>query len=294
MTDGRNFRSHYYEKVGFRGVEEKKSLQILLKEDPLDVGKLSMFCLRFPLPAMFRPLVWKIILGIVPPHPTTHDFVMQQRREQFNDLRGALRIMGLVDESTPLSSEFLKMFLLEERRLPLEDDQLNIECLEEECFVSLAENVIDIFDDEVDAYWIAVKIRRNMIEKDSILQLSQRFVTQLQKDDPQLMQHLESTGTLSRMGPVYKAWFGGMYAGAIPSGPLGRVWDRLLGGAVYITAYVAHVFVVTYRRQLLGMTKFDAILKFLLKVPPDSAEVLVNDAIDRWESSGNQTKPDAL
>lgn len=31
----RNFRSAYYEKVGFRGVEEKKSLEILLKENPL-------------------------------------------------------------------------------------------------------------------------------------------------------------------------------------------------------------------------------------------------------------------
>lgn len=31
----RNFRSAYYEKVGFRGVEEKKSLEILLKDSPL-------------------------------------------------------------------------------------------------------------------------------------------------------------------------------------------------------------------------------------------------------------------
>lgn len=35
----RNFRSAYYEKVGFRGVEEKKSLEILLKDNPL--GKRS-------------------------------------------------------------------------------------------------------------------------------------------------------------------------------------------------------------------------------------------------------------
>lgn len=40
----RNFRSVYYEKVGFRGVEEKKSLEILLKDDRL--GKLiSLFAL---------------------------------------------------------------------------------------------------------------------------------------------------------------------------------------------------------------------------------------------------------
>ena len=32
MEDARNFRSTYYEKVGCRSVEEKKSLEILLKE----------------------------------------------------------------------------------------------------------------------------------------------------------------------------------------------------------------------------------------------------------------------
>lgn len=31
MEDARNFRSIYYEKVGCRSVEEKKSLEILLK-----------------------------------------------------------------------------------------------------------------------------------------------------------------------------------------------------------------------------------------------------------------------
>merc|ERR1719237_1688752 len=36
LVDGqRNFRSHYYEKVGFRGVEEKKSLDLFLGRSQL-------------------------------------------------------------------------------------------------------------------------------------------------------------------------------------------------------------------------------------------------------------------
>ena len=61
--DERNFRSYYYEKVGFRGVEEKKSLEILLKDKPLDVMKLKQFCLRFPVPTTHRNRVWKVLLG---------------------------------------------------------------------------------------------------------------------------------------------------------------------------------------------------------------------------------------
>lgn len=63
MTDERNFRSSYYEKVGCRGVEEKKSLEILMKEKPWDKVKLKQFCLRFMVPASYRNLVWKVLLG---------------------------------------------------------------------------------------------------------------------------------------------------------------------------------------------------------------------------------------
>lgn len=45
----RNFRSVYYEKVGFRGVEEKKSLEILLKDDRLgEFYKLNLLILSHP------------------------------------------------------------------------------------------------------------------------------------------------------------------------------------------------------------------------------------------------------
>ena len=61
----RNFRSAYLEKVGIKGVEEKKSLEILLKEIPLDIKKLREFCLRFPVPATYRGYLWKVLLGKV-------------------------------------------------------------------------------------------------------------------------------------------------------------------------------------------------------------------------------------
>ena len=58
---------HSRYQVGFRGVEEKKSLEILLKDTqgkPLDVIKLKQFCLRFPVPTLHRNRVWKILLGL--------------------------------------------------------------------------------------------------------------------------------------------------------------------------------------------------------------------------------------
>ena len=63
MTDERNFRTYYYEKFGISGVEEKKSIEILLKEQPLCVEKIRQFCLRFPVPSVYRSYLWKVVLG---------------------------------------------------------------------------------------------------------------------------------------------------------------------------------------------------------------------------------------
>uniref|UniRef100_A0A8C2C7K7 TBC1 domain family, member 7 n=1 Tax=Cyprinus carpio TaxID=7962 RepID=A0A8C2C7K7_CYPCA len=87
----RNFRSAYYEKVGFRGVEEKKSLEILLKDNPL---------------------------GILPPHSDSHALVSRYRLEQFDDVNGALTAMRFIHASTPATELYLRMYQLESRQLP--------------------------------------------------------------------------------------------------------------------------------------------------------------------------------
>ncbi|XP_018419158.1 PREDICTED: TBC1 domain family member 7 isoform X3 [Nanorana parkeri] len=113
----RNFRSVYYEKVGFRGVEEKKSLEILLKDDRLDIEKICTFSQRFPLPSMYRILVWKVLLGILPPHQETHLVVMVHRREQFYDVHHALQVMRFINDTTPQTEAFLHMHQLEMGKL---------------------------------------------------------------------------------------------------------------------------------------------------------------------------------
>uniref|UniRef100_A0A8C5XJI7 TBC1 domain family member 7 n=1 Tax=Microcebus murinus TaxID=30608 RepID=A0A8C5XJI7_MICMU len=93
MTDDsqRNFRSVYYEKVGFRGVEEKKSLEILLKDDRL---------------------------GILPPHHESHAKVMMYRKDQYSDVLHALKVIRFVSDATPQVEVYLRMYQLESGKLP--------------------------------------------------------------------------------------------------------------------------------------------------------------------------------
>ena len=102
--------------VGFRSVEEKKSLEILLKERPLDKTKLKQFCLRFTVPAMYRNFLWKVLLDVIPVYSESQGFIMAQRKAEFQDLQRALRVAKIIDDFTKPHLIFLAMWLLRKRR----------------------------------------------------------------------------------------------------------------------------------------------------------------------------------
>lgn len=285
-----NFRAHYYDKVGFRGVEEKKSLQILLNEDPVDIEKLTIFCMRFPLPIMYRPPVWKLVLGILPQHPESHQFVMQQRRQQYDDLRHTLKVTESIDEGTSMSMAFLKMYLLQEGKLPMDDTNLP-ENQEHRSFIAIATTVNDIFHEDVDAYWVTIRIFSYLQNVSGhVANMTKAFQVHLQKEESQIYEHLVSRGSLTKL--PYNEWFQNIFAGHLPTGVLERVWDRLMGKACMVLVYVAIMILRTFKKRILSFGRADDIVQFLLNIPQDNADAIVNEAIELWEKNGSQTKPE--
>ena len=63
-------------------------------------------------------------IGVLPASQDSHEFVMSQRKEQYDNLRHALDVMRKVDEDTPVPIIFFKMFLIEEGRLPFDEDDM--------------------------------------------------------------------------------------------------------------------------------------------------------------------------
>lgn len=114
MSDDRNFRYFYYEKVGFRGVEEKKSLDILLAEKPNDLlSKLSSFTHRFQMPGMYRKLIWKLLLDVTDPHSDSDDLIPNEQNLLCDDIIRGLDIMLCIDDNTQNSKLLVLMFLME-------------------------------------------------------------------------------------------------------------------------------------------------------------------------------------
>ncbi|KAG7264211.1 hypothetical protein CRUP_033467 [Coryphaenoides rupestris] len=217
----RNFRSSYYEKVGFRGVEEKKSLEILLKDQPLDLEKLSTFSQRFPLPSVYRLHVWKVLLGILPPHSESHALVGGYRRQQYHNILEALEAMRFISSASTSTEVHLRMFQLESQVLPRRSELPPPE-EEDQDFLSISRAMEEMVADPVDCYWL-IKCFFNQFNTkfgDSLPHLPKSLEHYLSQEEPRLLNHLRATGALGQL--PYGPWFNCCFAGTLPESSLQR------------------------------------------------------------------------
>uniref|UniRef100_A0A3Q2Z5Z5 TBC1 domain family member 7 n=1 Tax=Hippocampus comes TaxID=109280 RepID=A0A3Q2Z5Z5_HIPCM len=247
----RNFRSAYYEKVGFRGVEEKKSLEILLKDNPL---------------------------GILPPHSDSHSLVGSYRKEQYQDIMEALEVMRFIKSSTPSTHVYLRMFQLESHMLP--------RCSEisppNEDFLSISQAMEEIVEDSVDCYWLIKSFISQFHTKfgDSVPHLPKSLEHFLSQEEPGLLSHLKNSGALAQL--PYHLWFRRCFAGVLPESSLQRVWDKVISGSCKILVFVALEILLSYKIMLLGISRPEGIVKFLCNIPQENTDAIVTKAIDLW------------
>lgn len=98
--DDRNFRFGYYEKVGFGGIEERKSIEILLGEQskPPDLlNRLAFLISKYSLSPINRKDVYRLLLNVSSPNVRITESRLEVQRQIARDIIGALETMSLVD-----------------------------------------------------------------------------------------------------------------------------------------------------------------------------------------------------
>ncbi|XP_061164463.1 TBC1 domain family member 7-like [Saccostrea echinata] len=280
MSDERNFRTYYYDKFGIGGVEERKSLETLLKEKPISVEKLKQFCLRFAMPAMYRNYVWKLVLDVLCANSDSHEFLMQQRKQKYNDLNHAVKLLRYVDENTPIGKVFLKMYLVESGQIKFEQYKYDSEF---EDFVSIAATMANICEDLTDAYLISVEFYKMYKKsKDSNSNLVQKTTQSLKTEDGdgKLFDHFQKHSLWNSL-PL-TVWFDSCFAEVLPETCLERIWDKVIGGAHGIVVFVAVAVFLTFKRPLLSMKSKTDMIQYLMELPEDCGDIIVTMAIDLW------------
>lgn len=82
--------------------------------------KLKQFCLRFTVPAIYRNLIWKILLDVIPVYIESHEFIMKQRKAEFEDLLKALKVTKFMEDNTKPHLMLLTMWLLRTRGIKID------------------------------------------------------------------------------------------------------------------------------------------------------------------------------
>ena len=62
--------------------------------------------------------------GILPTHQDVSDFVDKQRQKQYENLSGTLSVMRRTTVDTPVHEVHLRMYLVEQGRLPLKENNM--------------------------------------------------------------------------------------------------------------------------------------------------------------------------
>jgi len=156
----RNFRSLYYEKVGFRGVDERKTIEALLAEDPVSWEKCAHFALKFSVPSDRRKDLWKVVLNASAAYPNNCDYVWKWREKPYHDVTRSLRVMGKIRDEWPKAKNMAVIYLLFTKRLKL-DVARQLEESKSQDLMAVAEALINMAQssdssfDEVEVFWIA-------------------------------------------------------------------------------------------------------------------------------------------
>ena len=277
--DVRNFRSWYYDNLGLRGVEQRKALDLLLKDDEIDLDKLSTFCLQFGLPARRRPIVWKFLLGVLPRHQQIHHFVQTQQSEQVEHLLRTLKVIRkLSEKNDSVPSQIVQMYLLNEGEMgfmqPSEKLERRLKAL-----TSIAKLMCEIFENIVDCFWATTKFFK--LQETYAVQLktlADVFEQRLSTEDPELADYLRSIGALKQV-PCQR-WFGSFFAEDLHDQSLERIWDKIIAGSCTVLVYVAVAIVLVFRQVLMAKKSSDNILRILTQIPSDRCETIIGKAMD--------------
>ena len=91
----------------------------LLESDPINIEKLKQHVQKNSIVTEFKPLGWKFLLGLKSPYRATRSYVDQANCDIYKRLHSTLITCRIIENTTPLSQQFLFMYLLDSHAVKL-------------------------------------------------------------------------------------------------------------------------------------------------------------------------------
>jgi hypothetical protein len=269
--DDRNFRSHYYEKVGFRGVDERKTLELLWNEDPLSIDKFCNFAQRCTIPSCDRIQVWKVILGVSPRFANNKERNWKWKVQPYEDNMRFMTSAGKIDEARPKAQNHTILWLVFNGRLNF-DFKPQLSEFWPMNFSAISESMLSICDDHdasvIESFYLA-KGLTDVLHKfpdDVINETIQCYHRMLANNSNtnKLYGHLEKIG-LNEEIPL-KSWICRGFAGVLNTSALEKIWDKVIGGSLKILVFVALALIESSKMALQGCQTSQEAIRCLVSV----------------------------
>lgn len=310
MVDERNFRSQFYGRVGLHEVEEKRAVEALLKEHPLNGKKFAHFAQRSVVPTAYRNLVWKLMLGIAPRYAESKDYVTQQQTLMYEELWYSLKALGLASISfgvdsinghdmyglsvdykkttmtakfypeTPFPEHYVLMWLMSEAKL-LYNPLQQLKCQENQHFIAIARKVSSIFDSPVEVYQVCSSLWSLIIGNQTpIIDALQEAIGMLRKEHDVFHLHLMKIGLFA--SPLLLDQCLSLFCDIFSESAVEKILDKVIAKAFRILSFVIVSLLVHLRRSIASVSSTEGVRNLFSQIRKEEADVIITSALDQW------------
>eukprot|EP01134_Creolimax_fragrantissima_P000417 CFRG0417T1 len=308
-----NFRSGYLHSLGVQSVQVKDSLELILSQEIIDTTQFVKLVQQYGIPSIYRMLVWKLLLDLLPSYKVNWPFSERQRYEQFESMYRLVCVLNGHQPGSPTSTSSLTPELLKGMcLLTCRNDGclavLGSTVMELKHISCIASSFLEICDTNVDAYWLCFRfltVNELLLPSTERLVSSGVYITRLtQHLNGVLASLLNNLSTaLSRADPQVHAllleldvqydqfaseWFRCRFAGLFPPFALERIWDRLIADrSNSMCVSIAVSILINLRSLLLSKRTHLDLLSILTKIPECSVDRILERAakLPRYHSS---------
>lgn len=292
-TDQRNFRSQYYEKVGFRGVDERKTLELLLNEDPINLNKIQNFALQFSIPSFDRIVVWKFMLGILRTTSCNREYSWSWKVRPYDDIIRSIQYLKTPKEAAQETNaeKHTHLWMILRNKMKLGHYLEQLQAWDPIIFAAIFESMLSIANEvEIDAYylshglWTCLNERHSHSAMQDLVNFYHKTLSN-NRTTSKLYSHCEKIG-LNEEIPLW-TWFSKGFAGVLHISALEKIWDKVIGGSIKILVYVALTKVELAQNVLLGCHTANEAIRSLNKTSEEDV-VIAQKAIESWNKDGRQ------
>ncbi|KAI8916104.1 hypothetical protein EDD86DRAFT_185788 [Gorgonomyces haynaldii] len=281
-----NFRQNYYSSLGVKAVDVKPSIENALSGETLQNDRLKKLCLWVRIPHMYRALVWKVLLQVLPLEKQLWDATGQSKNEQYEWM---FLVGTKLFRKQELDPELIVRLVL--IRLDMLTPAALFAYQIPQHLLDMAHAFLEICDlDERDALWImfAYVQRLNvplLIKHDADLKSVQddisTMVGLLSKHSVELFEHLDR---LQIDYAVLNPWFLSHFSNVLDIHSLEGIWDIVIGGAPTIFPYIGLCLLLNCKKRILELRskeEFEKLVKQITRYV--DVHTVAQQSVEKWE-----------